>query len=222
MIFRANEAAQTRLEEVERYFLRGLREMDDASLSASKKKLRELTDALGPAVDDYPAWHPLVSNNDDDRHPMTRPDDKNGYRGLDHTRHFVNGFITAPYSDGQEVVDSVEALPENPAAYIEAEILDFPLYNSSVKAVVVRVQWRTSLLADGTIPLSIAMPLLLEKELPCWRWAKCPETWENMRPFFLGTPHGSRSSLFINAENGQKMKSIWQRLIATGMFGVLR
>ena len=40
-----------------------------------------------------------------------------------------------------------------------------------------------------------------------------------MRGYFLGKPNGSRSSLFVNQETGQKMKKIWEALINTGMFG---
>jgi len=75
---------------------------------------------------------------------------------------------------------------------------------------------------DGTIPLSIAMPLILEKEIPAWQWAAVAETWESMRPYFLGRPHGSRSSLFISQETGQGIKQIWNSLINTGMFGPIK
>lgn len=70
--------------------------------------------------------------------------------------------------------------------------------------------------------LSVAMPLLLEKELPCWRSAEVAETWETMRTYFLGRPHGSRSSLFVSQATGQAMKKIWDSLIHTGMFGPIR
>ena len=81
---------------------------------------------------------------------------------------------------------------------------------------------QTPVLPGGTIPLSIAMPLLLEKEVPCWRWSQVAETWESMRPFFLGRPHGSRSSLFVTQEAGQSIKKIWEALIYTGMFGNIK
>lgn len=40
-----------------------------------------------------------------------------------------------------------------------------------------------------------------------------------MRPYILGSPHGRRSSLFVNQESGQAMKKVWEALIASGMFG---
>ena len=76
--------------------------------------------------------------------------------------------------------------------------------------------------ADRSIPLNIAMPLLLENELQCWEWSQLAETWESMRSYFLGSPHGSRSSLFVNQETGQAMKKIWEQLIYTGMFGPIK
>jgi hypothetical protein len=45
------------------------------------------------------------------------------------------------------------------------------------------------------------------------------ETWDTMRPYFLGRPHGSRSSLFVNQETGQAIKKVWEALTHTDMFG---
>ena len=104
-------------------------------------------------------------------------------------------------------------------ARITAEKLDVQLYNTNTTAVLVRCDWTKPLAMDRTIPLSMAMPLILEKELPCWKSSQVAETWETMRPYFLGTPHGSRSSLFVNQETGQAIKKIWNELIHTGMFG---
>ena len=75
---------------------------------------------------------------------------------------------------------------------------------------------------DGTIPLSIAIPLILEHEVPGWRQSSLAETWESMRELLLGRPHGARSSLFVNQETGQAIKKIWNSLIYTGMFGPIK
>ncbi len=174
---------------------------------------------MGPVVESYPSWHPLVRNYKDDRSPATTPGPDCGYEGLDHTRYFANGFITSPYTDGQKVLDSVNAFPYHPAAEITAERIDVKLYNPSCTPILIKCEWTKPLSRDGTIPLSVAMPLLLEKELPCvWR-AEVAETWESMRSYFLGHPHGSRSSLMINQETGQALKKIWAALIYTGMYG---
>ena len=221
MAFRADEAARIGVEEVEAYLVPRARDADETQRARSREALWDIIDELGPVVDSYPTWHPLVCNHDS-RHPTTTPSEQCGYTGLDHTRFFAKGFITCPYGDGQDVLDSVAALPYHPIATISAEKLDVQLYNPNATPILVKCNWEKSLGMDGMIPLSIAMPLLLDKEIPCWQWAEVAETWESMRPYFLGRPHGSRSSLFVNQETGQAIKKIWNALIYTGMFGPIK
>lgn len=221
MAFRADEAARVRYEEAERYLIPRPRDTDESLRARSKEALLDIVESIGPVIDTYPTWHPLVCNHDD-QHPVTLPSDRCGYKGLDHTKYFAHGFITCPYGDGQEVIDSVNALPKHPVARITAKRLDVQLYNSNATPILVECEWSESLSPDGMIPLSIAMPLLLEKEVPCWRWSQYAETWETMRHYFLGAPHGSRSSLFVSQETGQAMKKVWEALIYTGMFGPIK
>jgi hypothetical protein len=220
MAFRADEAARTGYESVEAYFVS--RSIDDSGRARSREALREISESLGPVVESYPSWHPLVCNYPDDRFPATHPGNGCGYKGIDHTRFFANGFITCPYGDGQEVIDSVNALPHHPVASVSAERLDVQFYHSDATPVLVKCTWDKSLLQDGTVPLSLALPLLLEKELPCWRSAEMAETWEAMQDYFLGRPHGARSSLFVNQETGLAIKKIWNSLINTGMYGPIK
>lgn len=222
MAFRADEAARDGLEEAERYLIHRLRDSDAADRARSKDKLLDIVDELGPVVDAYPSWHPLVRHHDAAQ-PVIVPGDGCGYRGLDHTVHFVNGFITCPYDDGQDVLDSVEELSyKHPVATIRAERLDVKFYQPSTNPILVRCKWNKSIALDRTIPLSIAMPLLLETEVPCWQDSKFAETWETMRPYFLGAPRGARSSLFVSQETGQAMKKIWEAVINTGMYGPIQ
>ncbi len=220
MAFRADEAARTRFEEVEKYLVLRPREADEVQRARSKKALEEIVADLGPVVDRYPSWHPLVSNHDS-RHPVTVPSDRCGYKGLDHTKYFVNGFITCPYGDGQEVLDSVSSLPRHHAAYITADRLEVQFYSAQTTPILVRCHWEEPS-ADHMIPLAVAVPLILEKEVPCWRWSEVAETWESMRSYFLGVPHGARSSLFVSQETGQGIKKVWETLIYTGMFGPIK
>jgi len=224
MAFRADEAARIGYEQVEAYLVPRPRDADEAERARSKEALLDIVHELGPVVDRYPTWHPLVLNHDN-RHPTTIPSERCGYIGLDHTRFFRNGFITCPYSGSgkaEKVIESVNALPRHHAATITAELLDVQLYNSETTPVLVKCEWHKSIDPDGMIPLSIAMPLILEKEVPCWHRAEVAETWETMRPYFLGSPHGSRSSLFVSQETGQAIKKIWNALIFTGMFGSIK
>lgn len=221
MVFRADEAAQRGYEQVEAYLVPRPQYADQSLRARSKEALIDIVDEIGPVVDTYPTWHPLVCNHDS-RHSVTTPSDRCGYKGLDHTRYFAQGFITCPYGDGQEVIDSVLALPPHPVAHITAERLDVKLYNPEATPILVKCNWEKLLGMDGMVPLSIAMPLILEKEVQCWRWSEVAETWESMRPYFLGSPHGARSSLFVNQETGQAIKKIWNSLIYTGMFGPIK
>jgi hypothetical protein len=221
MAFRADEAASAGYAAAEAYLVPRSLHDDESERAKSRRKLSELVESLGPAVEAYPSWHPLVRNHDD-RYPQTWPNSETGYRGLDHTRCFVNGFITCPYTDGQDIIDSVNELPYHHAFAITAKRLDFPLYQSNATPILVRCEWIKRLELGGTIPLSVALPLLLEMELPTWKRSQLAETWDTMRPYFLGCPHGSRSSLFLSQESGQSIKKIWNEIINTGMFGPIK
>lgn len=221
MAFRADEAARVGREEVLSYLVPRARDLDAEARAESRETVLEILDDLGPVVDAYPMWHPLVAHHKG-RDPVIRPTNGAGYEGLDHTRLFANGFITCPYGDGQAVLDAVAALPRHHSATISARRLDVSLYQSGTTPVLVTCTWHRSMADDGTVPLALAMPLLLEKELPAWEWAQVAETWESMRPYLLGKPHGSVSSLFISQEAGQAMKKVWNALIYTGMFGPIR
>ncbi|MGC8099438.1 hypothetical protein [Metapseudomonas otitidis] len=217
MAFRADESAERNYEEAERYLVPPSMYANDIERRCAKEKLRDIAHELGPVVDAYPTWHPLVSNNSN-RFPVTRPSRECGYEGLDHTKFFAHGFITCPYNDGQAVIDSVKQLPRSGVAHISADRLDVKFYHPGTTAILVRCDWGRDL-PNNMIPASLAMPLLLERELKFWKMAEVGETWETMRSYFLGQPNGSRSSLFVNQDTGQKMKKIWEALINTGMFG---
>ena len=220
MAFRADESASRGIESVINYLIS--RGVEAGERERSKNKLFDIVEQYGPVIEGYPSWHPLVTHCEDDRFPTTTPSSICGYRGLDHTRYFANAFITCPYGDGQDVIDSVEELPNNAFAIITAERLDVQLYQPNATPILVSCNWAKTISLDGMIPASVAIPLMLQKEVPSWESAQCAETWETMRPYFLGSPHGSRSSLFLNQETGATMKKIWNLLINTGMFGPIK
>jgi hypothetical protein len=216
MAFRADEATQNGFEAVKAYFIP--RDLDVKERARSEDKLLDLAEKYGPVVDSYPSWHPLVSHHQG-YGPETTPNQKCGYQGLDHTRYFRNAFITCPYGDGQEVIDSVEKFSWSSYAEIEAVRLDVTFYQPDTTPILVRCNWKKPLANTGMIPASVAVPLMLQKELPCWETADVAETWETMRRYFLGSPHGSRSSLFVSQETALTMKKTWELLINTGTFG---
>ncbi|WP_417211518.1 hypothetical protein [Acinetobacter venetianus] len=218
MAFRADESIKDGKEWAENYLLAKLTTLSEQERSESRDALLDYFIDLGPIVDSYPTWHPLI-NHTGNPDSVTTPNMDTGYEGLDHTVYFAHGFITCPYHDGQRVIDSVDRLEFNPSAHITAEKLNVKFYHPDANPILVKCNWYKPLANDGTIPLSTAIPLLLENELPHWRHAEVAETWESMRSHFLGSPCGKRSSLFVNQETGQAMKKIWEALINTGMYG---
>ncbi len=219
MAFRADDSVERGRDRAFRYLL--TRHISPDQRERSEAKLYDLITLYGPVVDAYPHWHPLVASWKHNPHfPNTLPSHETGYEGLDHTVYLRNAFITCPYADGQRVLDSVDRLNDNPLATIRAEVLDVEFYMPNATPVLVKCDWqRRPMESDGTIPKSVAVPLLLEIEIPRWRTSKVAETWETMRPYILGEPSGSRSSLFVNQETGQALKTLWNSLIYTGMFG---
>lgn len=219
MAFRAEEEQEKGREKAFEYLIS--KDLTPAQREAGTSLLYKLMEKLGPVIDYYPSWHPLVSCGPEREraHPFTKPNDDTGYEGLDHTRFFRNGFITCPYGGVETILESVENLRSHPVASITAQALDIPLYAQNAKPVVVMCKWSRPMERDGTVPKSIATALMLEEEIPGWRTSKVAETWETMRPYILGRPRGSVSSLFVNQATGQVLKSIYNSLIYTGMYG---
>lgn len=219
MAFRAEEAAETGYESARKYLVP--REFEPEIRAKSEQALADIVAEIGPAVDSYPSWHPLVMRHSE-RNPVRSPSKECGYRGLDHTRYFAHGFITCPYGDGQDVIDSVEKLSSHPTASITAERISVPFYHESAKPILVRCEWNESLEPNFLIPKKIAIPLMLEQEVPCWRWSTRSEQWETMRPYLLGEPHGNRSSLFVSQDTALALKKMYLSLVESGMFGPLK
>ncbi len=220
MAFRADEATASGYEKTRNYLIP--RKFTPEQREKSELALKKIVELCGPPVDSYPSWHPLVAQHND-RQPETYPNEKCGYRGLDHTRYFAHGFITCPYGDGEDILESVRKIECNPCAYLEAEVLDAEFYNEGTTPILVRCEWtKEALELNHTIPKSLAVPLMLEQELPGWRWASRAETWETMRHYLLGEPHGNRSSLFVTQDTALAMKKIYLAMVETGMFGPLK
>ncbi|MGJ8640266.1 MAG: hypothetical protein ACSHYA_12835 [Opitutaceae bacterium] len=220
MAFRYDEALEEGTKSAKRYLIG--RNIDPPEREKSESELMRIIDKYGPAVDCYPTWHPLVSVQKNPRSPAIVPGENCGYEGLDHTIYFRNAFITCPYHGEDKLIASVQSLKPHPVATISAERIDAQFFASDATPILVSCEWHEGKRNDGMIPKSIAIPLILESEVPCWRWASVAETWETMRPYLLGQPCGSRSSMFVNQATGQTIKKVWNELINTGMFGPIR
>lgn len=149
----------------------------------------------------------------------------NGWDGLDHTVHFVNGFLTCPY-DGARGVERIEESASEirlpPCASLDVEVLKKPYYGDGTSAVLVTCRWDVALDEENMIPKARAVPLMLETEIPHWRNSHCGETWETMRPYLLGVPHGARSSLFVSQDTALALKKLFEMMVASGMYGPVR
>lgn len=228
MAFRKNEATEEGFERAARYLIKKHLPADEQQ--ELRYYLEDLTLRLGPVVEMYPSWHPLVCHHESIQ-PITYPSSECGYRKLDHTIYFVNGFLSCPYgkNNGQEIIDSVNEL-HNSSAYpryshvasIEAERIDKPFYSDGVDPILVVCNWLKPMPNDKTIPKDIAIGLMLETEVPCWRESKFGETWNTMRPYLMGEPCGKRSSMFLDQEAGQAMKKVYEAIVYSGMFGSLK
>lgn len=215
MAFRADEAADAGFEQVRRYLIP--RDLSPEGRRQAERVLTNILESCGPVVDAYPTWHPLVAQHG--RHPITTPSKDCGYEGLDHTRYFAHGFVTCPYGDGESVIRSAMNIVGPKDIHITAEPIDAPFYAKGTTPILVKCEWMADLEPNHTIPKSLAVPLMLEKEVPAWRWAQVGETWDTMRPYLLGSPHGSRSSLFVTQDTALAMKKIYEAMVGSGMYG---
>lgn len=216
MPFRANEAIDSGTQEALNYLVG--REIPREQKGKSREALYSLINQCGPVVKSYPCWHPLVAGREGIQ-PQTHPSQAQ-YHGLDHTVLFRDGFLTCPYGGVEFIQKAVNELNSKDRRYfIEVEELDCMLYHPEATPILVKCSWDKPLLIDGTIPKSLAYPLLLESELPVWRHAQVAETWQTMQRYLLGSPHGKVSSLFVNQDTGNALKKLWNTLIESGMFG---
>lgn len=217
MAFRADEAEKEGYERARRVL--ASTSLDPSKRTVAENTLQNLILRCGPVVRSYPTWHPLVPQSDP-QHPVTTPSSSCGYEGLDHTILFAHGFVSCPYGDGARIIESVEKISHR-CADITAEALDVTLYNNSTTAVLVCCNWHETLADRHMVPKRLAVPLMIEQEMRMWHRAEVGERWETMRPYFLGDPHGSRSSLFVTQETALAMKKAHMAMVDSGMFGPL-
>ena len=232
MSFRSNSLCAALQSEVEEYFTRNLKPEEQKKALLS---LRSLYDVLGPPIKGYPTWHPIVRNQSPLQGEDALPSERNGWKGLDHIRYFRNGFISCPSgaSKVKDILDSVEKINNTtwkiwddkelnlPIVRLKAERLNFNLYTSTATPVMVLCDLDGLLEEDGTIDIQTVFALFFQHEAPAWRNAECAESWETMRPYFLGRPCGARSSLFVNQKTGQALKTVYNTIVNSGASGNL-
>lgn len=187
--------------------------------AAGRAVVEQLIAELGNATDGYPDWHPILTSplRDSTEHRSSLHQIE-AYRGLDHTIGFVRGFVTCPYSEeaADRLVSAVNAAPN-----LEAHRLSEPLYSDQAYPVVVAA-WNVELEADGTIRSRDALRWFVSLSASEAADAQVAETWWNIRSYILGSPHGSRSSLFVNQHTGAHMRKILEAMNESGMFGPIK
>jgi len=188
-------------------------------VAAGRAVVEQLIAELGNATDGYPDWHPILTS------PPRRSRDHvsslqqiETYNVLDHTVEFVRGFVTCPYSEeaADQLVSAVNSVPN-----LEARRLAEPLYSDQAYPVVVAA-WNVELEADGTIRSRDALRWFVSLSAREAANAQVAETWWNIRSYILGSPHGSRSSLFVNQHTGAHMRKILEAMNESGMFGPIK
>ena len=219
MAFRINESKYNGLQKAIQY----LTNIENNGFSTKEREegksyLEWLTHRIGPVVDSYPIWHPLMTSSRSKKVRPNHPSAECGYYGLDHTILFAHGFITCPYTDGMDVIESVKALSKSKVAEISAVKLDYPLYAVGASPILVECHWKFGLESDLTIPSKVAVALMLKQALLDWEQSEYAQSWENISYCMLGSPHGQLSSLFINRETGLKMRKAWQAVCAAGVW----
>ncbi|MCP5394346.1 MAG: hypothetical protein H6919_10615 [Sphingomonadaceae bacterium] len=222
MAFRSDEAAEAEFERARRYLIK--HDWPSDLRYESLDILRELTYEYGPVVSRYPTWHPFVRNHDPHL-PEVWPNERTGFRGLDHTVGFVNAFVTCPYAasgNAELLRNSLREFPQHHVAYISIEPLNAQFYNEKAEPVLVVCHWNEALEASGQIPKSLALPLMIENEMRSWSGSQIAERWDTMQPYLLGEPHGARSSLFVGQDTAIAMKKAYMGMVESGMFGPLR
>lgn len=222
MTFRINESTTSGLERALR-FLCSPKDLNAEQVTEGAELVRGIAAKWGPVVDTYPSWHPLVAaGNKDPLSPAMRPEERCGYKGMDHSVFFRNAFITCPYGGAEQVEQSVNGIVFPDYVIVTCEPLKTILYHPNATAVLVTCDWMFDSEEDGTIPKRYAIGSMIEQELRCWTEADVAETWETMRPYLLGQPCGSKTSLFVNHETGQAMKRVWDSINQAGVFGPLK
>lgn len=222
MAFRANEAKEDGFKKAVQYLL-SPKQFKTNEIQDGKYWLNDMVDKWGPVVDQYPCWHPLVATGNTNVYiPPSLPNNDTGYQEIDHTIYLRDAFITCPYSNGNKLMESIDKINFPKFVKVTCEKLDVSLYNEMATPLMVTCSWSNMTTFDQTIPQREAVALMLENELPCWRTAEVAEMWESMRPYFLGQPCGSKSSLFVNPKTGQAMKRAWEAIIFAGVFGPIK
>ncbi|EPC7179279.1 hypothetical protein [Acinetobacter baumannii] len=221
MAFRANEIVIENRKNAERYLLSNLKDLSDKERGESHDYLKNLMDRMGPVVDAYPIWHPLLIDKTNWMFYRS-PRKESGYLKTDHNVYFSNGFITCPYNGasnyGQDVIDAVNSLPIVNGIRITAKKLPVKLYNSDTTAILIECIWADAFDEEGYIKWKAIAPLLLDTALQLYRLGTESFSIDEMiDDYLLGKPCGKRSSLFVAQDTGLRIIKMWKSILDSQM-----
>lgn len=173
---------------------------------------------LGPPIDCYPDWHPILTLPADGMVMDNSLSQIRAYEGIDHTVSFMKGFVTCPYSENaaQKLVSNI-----NGTHGISAYRLDTPLYSDNSFPVVVQAS-PVELEGDGTIRNRDAVLWCTALLVESAKTSSVGETWWSIKDNLLGTPNGARSSIFVNQYTGSHIRKILEVLNNSGVFGPVK
>lgn len=178
-----------------------------------EKHFEQLIEELGAPIDSYPEWHPILTT------PMEKDEYRNDlrdlYPGVDHTRLFVKGLITCPYSKAtaKELIKMVSSMPGLIAYEYEGK-----LYHDSTHPVIIKsLDIETN--DDGTIENRQVLQRCLTSLIKSSYSSTLSESWFSLKDSILGVPNKNVSSLFVSATTGSHIKKILTAMNNSGIYG---
>lgn len=222
MKFRFNESADFGLNKAIQYLTKHPESgMTREEVAKAEDYLRNIVAQIGPVVGEYPVWHPLVSHScpsiQDYVHVNLKNTEK--FDGLDHTVFFAHGFISCPYSRDSvnALIQSIKHLNNQFGYSIKYSQIPVMLYSKKVTPILVRTNQCYEINGDLTISKRSAAKLFIDKVFQSFDCRYSSGNWEDFSPCVLGTPSGGRSSLFVNQETGQILKTIFTTFVKQGL-----
>jgi len=222
MTFRANESARDLLDAAVHRLTRGL---EPENRDAAAAYICAVADDFGPAVTRYPQWHPFICfNSFSETYAYGRPCHHTGWDGIDHEATFQRAFITCPYGG----IDAIQASAKTINGKLRAMGLPYQIKVEPITEVKLHHETTTPALVSargmGGDSSAVEDAAAITNALHTLRQimemgGDVIEPWENVKEFFLGTPCGTRSSLFVSERAGSTMRRLLSALNKSGVFG---
>jgi hypothetical protein len=179
--------------------------------------LRTLAGTYGGRIHGYPAWHPFLCKQDPCRSGTT-PQGVDQLGFIDHPVWFANAFVASFWGEhlGDALISQVETLSHREVTF-HAQRLDEWIYAEGADTVLVYCKWHGHR-GDELVPARVAIPLMLEHELPARHQSSRTEPWETMKPYILGRPSGH----FCSEYTAEILEKTYRCLVAATVWGPVK